>query len=128
MSNIGMAFILTFLAGFSTMLGSIIIFFRKFNPDRVIVSALAFAAGVMITVSLVDLIPESLMLIESNYRYLVSFVFVVIGWYLALIIDKYLSFDKVDSSKKGLFKVGILSMIAIVLHNIPEGCSCYVSQ
>ena len=40
-------------------------------------------------------------------------------------MDNYI--DKV-SNGGNLFKVGILSMIAIILHNIPEDCSCYVSQ
>ena len=45
MSNTLFAFILTFLAGFSTMIGVIAIFIKKDNHDKIVLSALSFAAG-----------------------------------------------------------------------------------
>ena len=41
-----------------------------------------------------------------------------------MILDNYI--DKV-SSNGSLFKVGILSMIAIILHNVPEGIVTFIS-
>ena len=58
MANIKEAFLLTTLAGLSTLLGSIFIFLKRKDSSNVICEALAFAAGVMMTVSLTDLIPE----------------------------------------------------------------------
>lgn len=47
----------------------------------------------------------------------------IIGITLSMLLDNYI--DKV--SKNGsLFKVGILSMIAIILHNIPEGIVTFI--
>ena len=46
------AFLLTTIAGLSTMIGTIFIFTKNKNTDSIIVSALSFAAGVMICVSL----------------------------------------------------------------------------
>jgi len=57
MTNIEYSFLITTFAGLSTMLGAILIFFKAKNTDRVVCSALAFASGVMIMVSITDLIP-----------------------------------------------------------------------
>jgi len=61
------AFVLSTLAGLSTMVGSLIIFFSKTKKEKIIIGSLSFAAGVMITVSLIDLIPESYHLLINNY-------------------------------------------------------------
>lgn len=62
MGNIEIAFLLTFIAGLSTMIGSIFIFFKD-KKNRVLKYSLSFASGVMVCVSFVDLIPESLLLL-----------------------------------------------------------------
>ena len=56
--NITYSFFITFLAGFATMLGIIVIFLPGNNKNKIISSSLSFASGVMICVSLTDLIPE----------------------------------------------------------------------
>ena len=51
----------------------------------------------------------------------------VLGALLTRKIDKCM--PEVDNnSKKGLYRVGIISMFAIIMHNIPEDCSPHVSQ
>ena len=57
MNNTLLAFLLTFIAGFSTMIGVLVIFIKKKNHDKIVMASLAFAAGVMITVSVTDLVP-----------------------------------------------------------------------
>ena len=122
-------FILTTLAGMATMIGTIPIFVKIKNENRLIASSCAFASGVMICVSIFDLIPESINYLRSNFGsfliIMISFIAIMIGAYVSIGMDKII--DKV-SDGTNLFKVGILSMIAIILHNIPEGCNCYVSQ
>ena len=123
MNNIVFSFIITFIAGFSTLLGFLLVFKKK--NKNIIISSLAFAAGIMLTVSLIDLLPESFkLLITTNSPFktiLISFVFVLIGMIISSIINKYI---KVDNK---LFEVGILSMIVIILHNIPEGIITFVT-
>ena len=53
------AFILSFLAGISTLIGAMFIYFDKHKSNKIITIALSFAAGVMICVSLTDLLPNS---------------------------------------------------------------------
>jgi len=132
MSNTLFAFILTFLAGFSTMIGVIAIFIKKDNHDKIVLSALSFAAGVMITVSITDLVPESIYLLRDNVSnittIMLSFLGIVLGVVISMLIDYYLPDNPINNTKNnGLFKVGIISMIAIVLHNIPEGIATFIA-
>ena len=119
--------ILTSLAGLATLIGVIPIFIKIKNKDYIIASACAFASGVMICISIFDLIPESLRYLSINFNsFLVIFLcllFMIIGIILSMVLDNYI--DKV-SSNGSLFKVGILSMIAIILHNVPEGIVTFI--
>ena len=131
MNNTMFAFVLTFLAGFSTMIGTIIIFISKSNPKKIVLASLSFAAGVMITVSITDLIPESLSLLRDmlsgTKAMLLCFLGIILGVIISMLIDYYLPSNKLDGAKdKSLYKVGIISMLAIILHNIPEGISISV--
>lgn len=68
MNNTLIAFLLTFIAGFSTMLGVLVIYIKSKNHNKIIMASLSFAAGVMITVSITDLIPESILLLGNNLK------------------------------------------------------------
>jgi len=122
-----MAFLLTSLAGLSTMIGIIPIFLTLKNKDKIIASSLAFAAGVMLCVSITDLIPESIEMLKNYFNgsivILLSFLFIVIGIITSTLIDKYLPTVNYES----LYRVGIISMLAIILHNIPEGIATFIS-
>lgn len=127
MTSISMAFLLTSLAGLSTMLGIIPIFIKIKNKDKIIASSLAFASGVMFCVSVTDLIPESINMLRNYFNGIevisLSFLFIVIGIITSSLIDKYLPSTNYES----LYKVGIISMLAIILHNIPEGIATFIS-
>ena len=111
MNNTFLAFLLTFFAGFSTMIGVLVIFIKKKNHDKIVMASLAFAAGVMITVSVTDLVPESLVLLSNNLSKIttivISFLGLLLGIVISMIIDYYLP-DKPpqDTKDKSLFKVG----------------------
>ena len=133
MTNIKYSFIITSIAGLSTMLGSILIFFKYRNTDKVVCSALSFAAGVMLTVSATDLIPSSITgLLNIYYLFpalLIALISIVFGIAISTLINKYI--PDINSEKvgnKGLFKVGIISMIAIILHNVPEGIATFMTS
>lgn len=127
MSKIQIAFLLTTIAGLSTMLGTIPIFIKLKDENKVIASSLSFAAGVMICVSITDLVPEALTLLKTNHNGLLTiiltFIFIIIGIIASTIIDK--SFP--TTTDIPLYKVGIISMLAIILHNIPEGIATFIS-
>ena len=133
MSNIEYSFLITTFAGLSTMLGAILIFFRFRNTDKVVYSSLAFAAGVMLMVSITDLIPSSISGLLNIYylipAILLTLIFVVLGIVISTLVNKYIpDVQSTNISNKSLFKVGIISMIAIILHNIPEGIATFMTS
>lgn len=130
MENIIIAFILTFIAGFSTLIGSILIFYKG-NHIKLTKYSLAFAAGVMFCVSIIDLIPEAITLIikesPKTTTFRLIFIYILIGIVISTIIDKLIP-ENNDVNNKKLYKVGIFSMLAIIVHNIPEGIATFLSS
>ena len=130
MTNVLYAFILSFLAGISTVIGALVILFDKKKNNKTVVISLSFAAGVMMCVSLTDLLPNSFGMISSSNalfpKIILSLIFMTFGIIISMLIDKYLPDNNENTDNKGLYKIGIISMVAIVLHNIPEGISIAV--
>lgn len=128
MSNVEYSFLISSLAGLSTLLGSFLIFFNK-TSNKILSGSLSFASGVMITVSLTDLLPSSYSLLSSMFFPIFAIIllatFFVIGVIFSMLVDKYLPEEK---GKNGLYRVGIFSMIAIILHNIPEGIATFMAS
>ncbi len=126
------AFILSFLAGISTVIGAFLIFFDKNRNNKLVTISLSFAAGVMICVSLTDLLPNSFnMILSSNNSFpklILTLIFMVIGIIISMLIDKYLPSEYENKDNKGLYKIGIISMVAIILHNIPEGIATFITS
>lgn len=121
------AFLITFLAGVSTILGIIPCFFGNKYKNTIISFSLAFAAGVMLTISVLSLIPEAFSLFNNLFfdfpALLITFIFVVIGIIFSSIIDSNIE----NKFNNNLYKLGIISVIALVIHNIPEGITTFVS-
>jgi zinc transporter, ZIP family len=136
------AFGLTLAAGLSTGIGSVIAFFASKTNTKLLSFSLGLSGGVMIYISFVEMLPESVSLIEqalgkSGQIYAVIAFFAGIG--ISLLIDKLvpekenpheLRFvesmnDDVDKSK--LRRLGIVTAIAIAIHNFPEGIATFVA-
>ena len=119
MTSISMAFLLTSLAGLSTILGIIPIFIKIKNKDKIIASSLAFASGVMFCVSVTDLIPESISMLRNYFNQIevifLSFLFIVIGIITSSLIDKYLPSTNYESLYKD-FDMNYLKELAKLLN------------
>ncbi len=125
MSNF-LPFLMCLLAGLSTLIGGLLIYIKG-NKNNIIKYSLAFASGVMLSVSLFGLIPESLTMFQStskNNIFLSITIFIIIGLIIPLFIDKIIP-KKLENNK--LYKLGIFTMIAIIMHNLPEGIATYLS-
>ena len=120
MNKITFSFLVTTVAGLSTLLGMIPVFLKIKNKDKIINASLSFASGVMLSVSLNFLLPESLNFFKKQYTLLggilLLLIFFLIGILLASLIDKV--FKKIDNK---LYKLGIINSLALMIHNIPEG-------
>lgn len=126
MSNF-ISFFLTSIAGLSTLLGAFIIFFSKKKSDSIIIGSLGFASGVMILVSFTDLIPNSFKLFNNVYSIIFSILLLLFAINIGIILSKCIN-KFIPENNNNLYRVGILSMIAIVLHNIPEGMATYITN
>lgn len=136
MSNTALAFVLTTLAGFSTLIGSFLIFFKFKNEEKLLASSLSFAAGVMMMISVIDLMPEGIGLLKTRYGLFETIIFalsaIVLGGITSGLLDYFFPSDEIVKNKgikynSSLYKVGIISMIAIIIHNIPEGIATFVT-
>lgn len=136
-NNTIFALALSFLAGISTVLGAIIAFATKKKSDKAITVALGFSAGVMICVSFTDLFPYAEEALINSYGkfygVILTMFYMLTGMIFAMLIDKLVpseSYVSDLSSKKHskLFRVGFVSMIAITLHNFPEGIATFISS
>ena len=59
-------FLITCMAGFSTLVGTFLIFKRQYSK-QVLISSLGFASGVMMMISIVDLLPTSFSFLTTSY-------------------------------------------------------------
>lgn len=119
------------IAGLSTVLGALVIFFRwkEEHIKKFITFCLSLSLSIMIGISITELIPESTFYIITDYR-LAKGVFICILSFLIGVGLIYWLNDKINSkasSNEGLYKLGILSMLALMLHNLPEGVATFMS-
>lgn len=126
------ALLVSTIAGLSTVLGGLVIFF-KFKDDNItkfITGSLAFSLAVMIGISITDLIPESTFILLKNYGIekgiFYSFVFFIIGIILIHYLQKLIK--KAELNHNDLYKLGILNMLALIFHNLPEGIATFMSS
>lgn len=125
MDHLLYAFLLTFIAGLATVIGGLIVVFLKKNYN-IVISSLAFAAGVMITVSIVDLLPESVHMLITTYKTFPMILIILIFMNIGIIFSFYLD-RKVKIEDNQIYKVGIISMLAMIFHNIPEGMATFIT-
>ena len=125
------ALLVSTIAGLSTMLGALVIFFKwkDQNINKFITASLAFSLAIMIGISITDLIPESTFILLKNYGVgkgiVISFITFIIGILLVKYLHKLM--NKTEQ-KNDLYKLGILNMLALILHNFPEGIATFMSS
>jgi len=114
--------LLSFAAGISTFLGSLIVMFAGRSTERSLAFFLGLAAGIMCGVVFFDLLPSSL----KYGNLLTSAVGFVLGVGVLLILDGMMGtmMNFLDSSFNAsghLLRLGTLVGIGIALHDFPEG-------
>lgn len=146
MNNILSAFLLTLAAGLSTGIGSLIAFTARNTNKKFLAISLGFSAGVMIYVSLVDILSKardslSSYLGEVNGSWLTVIAFFA-GIALIAVIDRLIPSEgnpheakSVEAEAKvpepsqanSLMRMGVFTALAIAVHNFPEGLATFVS-
>lgn len=120
------------IAGLSTVLGSLVVYLKIKKIDEFITFCLSFSLSVMIAISILELIPISSFDIVNNYGYLkgiiICLALFIIGVLCITIINKEIDKRiKSVNQSKSLYRVGVLSMLALMIHNFPEGIATFMS-
>lgn len=129
------ALLMSLIAGMATLLGSFIIFFTNGKNEKILSICLGLACGVMISVSFWDLYTsgvESLSLqFDERMSTLIAILAFALGIIASALLDHFVPHD-VDEhhnqEHKDLYRLGFFSLIAIALHNFPEGIATYASS
>lgn len=132
------ALLLSTFAGLSTAIGSIIAMFSKKDDTRFLSAALGFSAGVMITVSFAELFPEAEEKISAanpESGMLLSIFFLIMGIVIAVLIDNLipspekmnLKIKTKNTASGAILRMGIVTAIAITIHNFPEGIATFMA-
>ncbi|MBN1252726.1 MAG: zinc transporter ZupT [Bacteroidales bacterium] len=146
------AFALTLFAGLSTGIGSSLAFFAKKTNTKLLSISLGFSAGVMIYVSFAELFSQARETLIEELGEKTGNLYTVIAFFLGMLlialIDKLIpSFENPHEMRrieeieeltelekaneadlikqKKLMKMGIVSALAIAIHNFPEGLATF---
>ena len=147
MNGILTALLLTLIAGAATGIGGGLVLFKKKLSSNTLAASLGLSAGVMIFISLAELLPEAqaeIVAIGSvKYGEALTLLAFFGGMGIIMLIDflvpeyenphevSELSLEDGSQSsqsnkEKVLHKLGILSALAIAIHNFPEGIATFI--
>ena len=131
MNNVLGALLVATIAGLSTMIGSLVIIFKikEEKYSKFITFCLAFSIAIMIGISIFDLIPESFFHCTFAYGFSKSIILLLIAFIISYIIITFISsLMEKEGIKEDLYKLGILNMLVLILHNLPEGIATFLSS
>ncbi|WP_026073963.1 zinc transporter ZupT [Acetivibrio cellulolyticus] len=146
MENVLLAFGLTLFAGLSTGIGGLVAFIYRRTNTKLLSVVLGFSAGVMIYVSFVEILDQAKHYLTSTMGDRLGIWITVAGFFggmfLIAIIDKLIpSYENpheshkleemdvcsVDNKSVKLLRTGLLTALAITIHNFPEGLATFTS-
>lgn len=140
LENILFAFSLTLFAGLSTSVGGLLAFFPKKMTEKFLSMSLGFSAGVMIYLSFIEILvgaEESLIEVysEQQGRFITMLSFFG-GMLLIFLISHFITIEpkksketklsSKDQIRDDLMRTGLLSALAIAIHNFPEGITTFI--
>lgn len=130
------ALALSVIAGLATGLGGVIAVLGGGMSKRFLAGALGFAAGVMVCISVVELIPESAAdLRAAGITPWMALVAALIGAAVVLLFSaaaRFRSRREFPAStdalqRRALLRTGVLTAIVITVHNFPEGFATFLT-
>ena len=142
-TNILVPLLLTLGAGLATGIGSAIAFFARRTNKRLLSFSLGLSGGVMIYVSFVELFHEANLSLTAEWGPRLGSVVTVANFFAGIlligIIDRLVpsvenpheahrveEMDKQPRNPK-LMRMGVLTALAIGIHNFPEGIATFTS-
>lgn len=147
MNGIISALVLTLIAGAATGIGGALVLFKKKISSDFLAGALGLSAGVMIFISMAEMFPEAQATIGIPHGRTFVLIAFFVGMGLITLIDfvipEYenpheatgLSLDartaavgvlEQTGNEKALHRLGLMSALAIAVHNFPEGVATFI--
>lgn len=128
--HIQIPLLLSFIAGTSTVLGSFIVFFLGDFKKSYLSFFLGISAGVMIYLSFIELLPESVKIIGFLNANLAFFGGIIgIGIIDYIVPHHYMNYcAKNGITYNKLALTGAMVVIGLMIHNFPEGIAVFMSS
>lgn len=157
MNDVLTALLITGLAGAATGLGGLVVLFTKAAHTRFLAACLSLSAGVMLYISFVEIFPKSLedlgLAWGERPGYLAATLLFFAGLGIAALLERLVPHDPTTRSfltgpdgdraaplgsrvtagatlppgRGELHRTGIMSALAVSLHNLPEGLVVFVA-
>lgn len=122
-----MPLIITFLAGLFILLGAIAIKFSK-DTHKIEIISFALALGALLALMVFDLVPE---MFEGEIAWYLVLIFIAVGFGILVFLDiitpshEHHHDTHENHDKENSAHIGIMSALAVILHNIIEGMTVY---
>lgn len=143
LSTMAVAFAMTLVAGLATGLGGLIGVVKRAPGDRFMASALGLSAGVMLYVSFVEILPKGVEDLSEAWGQRAGPWAAVAAFFggvaLIAVIDRFVPEEinphepstvagvAGDARKRKMMKAGVLTAVALALHNFPEGFATFIA-
>src|SRR5690606_656159 len=138
-ANVLIALAVTTAAGLATGLGGLLVFTQKAPNARLLAFGLAFAGGAMVYVSLSEILNKSILSFSQGYGDRIGFslgtLAFLAGVGLIMLIDRLVPnpHERLEAddpyfreqNTAYLKRVGLLTAVAITVHNLPEGLATF---
>lgn len=120
--------LVTLALGLFILFGAFIIHIFK-NKDKFLLISLSMAFGVMISLILIELLPEVYEVFNEKFNPIISILIIIglslVGLLILKVLDKFIPDHNDEDEEDNLMHIGIVSSIAIIIHNIIEGMAVY---
>lgn len=121
---------MSLLAGASILIGTLIVFLLK-NNKKLTDFSISMAATVMTILLIFEMLPESFELLSEKFTFSTNIIIVIVLALVGILTLKMLDLFIPDHdhdekiSNKNFFHIGLVSSIALILHNVIEGMAVY---
>ena len=130
MDSAKLGLLTTLLLGVFIIIGALVAFLIK-RKERVVDFSLGLAFGVIVMLILTHMLPETIELLGLKYIF-IFLIFTILGYMILKLLDNLIpdhdddgkGMDK-EELKENLIHIGVITSIALVLHNVIEGMAVY---
>ena len=130
MDSAKLGLLTTLLLGVFIIIGALVAFLIK-RKERVVDFSLGLAFGVIVMLILTHMLPETIELLGLKYIF-IFLIFTILGYMILKLLDNFIpdhdddgkGMDK-EELKENLIHIGVITSIALVLHNVIEGMAVY---